>query len=59
MLNFLLLLIALSVVASSVFDIWSDVMEDSKHEYILKFLSHISYFIFAFSTMIYIFAKFW
>lgn len=59
MTNFFLLLIALSVVASSVFDIWSDVMEDSEHEYILKFLSHISYFIFAFSTMIYIFTKLW
>ena len=59
MLNFLLLLIALSVVASSIFDIWGEVMEDSKHEYTLKLLSHISYFIFAFSVMIYIFAKFW
>lgn len=58
MTNFLLLLIALSIVASSVFDIWGEVMEDSKHEHTLKLLSHISYFVFAFSTMIYIFAKY-
>ena len=57
--NFLLLIIALSVVASSIFDIWGDVMEDSKHEYILKFLANVSYFIFAFSVMLYVFTKFW
>ena len=57
--NFLLLTIALSVVASSIFDIWGDVMEDSKYEYLLKFLANVSYFIFAFSVMLYVFTKFW